>query len=111
MVARWYFFKPKNPNKFWKDLQWKMLIYFMAFGSILRPFGKFYAYVEYFSRFGTLYQEIYGSLAGAISSTKRHFSLFCVFFFSRLFYLLSKVCTYKEESFSTIVENCRRLQT
>jgi hypothetical protein len=33
-------FPTKNPNlgKFWRDLQWKMLVYFMAMWSILRPF-------------------------------------------------------------------------
>jgi hypothetical protein len=41
-VARW-FFLTKNPNlgKFWRVFQWKMLVYFMDAGSILRPFAKF----------------------------------------------------------------------
>jgi hypothetical protein len=35
------YFKTKNPNlgRFWGDLQWKMLDYFMAFWSILQSFG------------------------------------------------------------------------
>jgi hypothetical protein len=35
------YFPTKNPNfgKFWRALEWKMLIYFMTIKSILRPFG------------------------------------------------------------------------
>jgi hypothetical protein len=31
-VARWFVFKPKIPNlgKFWRALEWKMLVYFMV---------------------------------------------------------------------------------
>jgi hypothetical protein len=45
-VARWHAFKPKIPNsgKFWRALQWKMLIYFTAFWYILWPFGLFYGF-------------------------------------------------------------------
>jgi hypothetical protein len=34
----------KNPNlgKFWRALEWKMLVYFMVICNILRPFGIFY---------------------------------------------------------------------
>jgi hypothetical protein len=37
------YFQTKNPNlgKFWRVLQWKMLIYFVAIWSILWLFGKF----------------------------------------------------------------------
>jgi hypothetical protein len=37
-------FQTKNPNsgKFWRALEWKMLVYFMAIWNILRPFGIFY---------------------------------------------------------------------
>jgi hypothetical protein len=49
--ARWYIFKPKNPNlgKFWRALQWIMFVYFMAiclfYGHLvfLLPFGIFTA--------------------------------------------------------------------
>jgi hypothetical protein len=51
------YFKTKNPNfgKFWRSLDWKMLIYFMAiwnilwsFGiGILRPFGIIYGRLVY----------------------------------------------------------------
>jgi hypothetical protein len=36
------YFQTKNPNlvKFWRFLQCKMFVYFMAFWSILRPFGQ-----------------------------------------------------------------------
>jgi hypothetical protein len=38
-VARWYIYKPKNPNlcKFWRALELKMLVYFMAIWNILQP--------------------------------------------------------------------------
>jgi hypothetical protein len=45
-VARWFIFKPKNPNlgTFWRALEWKMLVHFMTIWNILRynlrPFGK-----------------------------------------------------------------------
>jgi hypothetical protein len=37
------YFQTKNPNsgKFWRDLQWKVLVYFMAFCSVLLQFGIF----------------------------------------------------------------------
>jgi hypothetical protein len=37
-------FKTKNPNlgKFWRALEWKTLVYFMANRNILRPFGIIY---------------------------------------------------------------------
>jgi hypothetical protein len=37
-------FQTKNPNlgKFWRALDWKILIYFMAIWNILRTFGKLY---------------------------------------------------------------------
>jgi hypothetical protein len=78
------YFQTKNPNfgNFWRVLQWKMLVYFIAFWSNLRPFGIifahlvyfvaiwyvllpfggiFYGYLVYFSRFGMLYQEKSGN--------------------------------------------------
>jgi hypothetical protein len=58
-VAGWHIYKQKNPNlgKFWKDLLWNMLVYFMVIGSNLRPFGIFCGHLVYFSRFGMLYKE------------------------------------------------------
>jgi hypothetical protein len=40
----------KNPNlgKFWRVLQWKMLVYFMDTRSILRSFVIFYGHLVYF---------------------------------------------------------------
>jgi hypothetical protein len=37
------FFKTKNPNlgKFWRALEWKKLVNYMAIWNILRPFGIF----------------------------------------------------------------------
>jgi hypothetical protein len=70
-VARWFVFKPKNPNlgKFWRILHWKMLVYFMDTWSILRSFvicilytfGKVSGNSVYFSRFGILYPEKSGN--------------------------------------------------
>jgi hypothetical protein len=36
-------FQNKNPNlgKFWRALEWKMLLYFMVIWNILRSFGIF----------------------------------------------------------------------
>jgi hypothetical protein len=52
-VARWFVFKPKIPNldKFWRVLQWKILVYFMTIWSILRPLEIFYGHLVYFSPF------------------------------------------------------------
>jgi hypothetical protein len=64
------YFQTKNPNsgQFWKVLQWKMLVYFMAIRSVLRPFGIFCGILVYFmvisyifSRFGMLCQEKSGN--------------------------------------------------
>jgi hypothetical protein len=63
-------FSNQNPNlgKFWRDLQWKMLVYFTSILFILRPFGLLCGHSVYFmviwyilSRFGMLYQEKYGN--------------------------------------------------
>jgi hypothetical protein len=44
------YFQTKNPNlgKFWRVLQWKMLVYFMAIWYIFRTFGIFYGTLVYF---------------------------------------------------------------
>jgi hypothetical protein len=57
------FFQTKNPNlgKFCRVLQWKMLVYFIAVSSILRPFGIFCGHLVYFSCFGMLCQEKSGN--------------------------------------------------
>jgi hypothetical protein len=49
------YFQTKNTklDKFWRVLQWTMLVYFMTIGLILCPFGN----LEYFPRFGIMYQE------------------------------------------------------
>jgi hypothetical protein len=58
-------FQTKNPNlgKFWRALDWKMLIYFMAIVNILGTFGIFYDHLAHFviilyvhfSGFGIMY--------------------------------------------------------
>jgi hypothetical protein len=44
------YFQIKNSDlgKFWRVLQRKILVYFMAIWSILRPVGKFCAHLVYF---------------------------------------------------------------
>jgi hypothetical protein len=44
------YFQTKNPNlgKFWKVLQWKMMVFFMAILSILRPNDIFYGHLVHF---------------------------------------------------------------
>jgi hypothetical protein len=43
-------FQTQNPNlgKFWRALDWKMLIYFMAIWIILQTFGIFYNHLVHF---------------------------------------------------------------
>jgi hypothetical protein len=48
------YFQTKNPNlgKFWRDMQWKMLVYFTSIWQFLWPFGKYYGYIsDIFFRF------------------------------------------------------------
>jgi hypothetical protein len=47
-------FHTKNPNLciFSLDLEWKMLVYFMAIWNILRPFSIFYGQIIYLRQFG-----------------------------------------------------------
>jgi hypothetical protein len=44
------YFQTKNSNlgKFWRALQWKMIVYLMGFGPILRPFDTFWGHLVYF---------------------------------------------------------------
>jgi hypothetical protein len=65
-------FQTKNPNlgKFWRALDLKMLIYFMAIWSILQPFGIFhdllvqFVFIWYiFPGFGIMPQEKSGNPA------------------------------------------------
>jgi hypothetical protein len=65
------YFRTKNPNfgSFLRDLQWKMLVIFLAIWSILWPFGIFCGHLlnvvvmwYIFPRFGMLYKEKSGNL-------------------------------------------------
>jgi hypothetical protein len=76
------YFQTRNRNlrKFWRVLQWKMLVFFMAFGLILRLFSIFYAHLVYLvviwyilPRFGMFYQEKYGNHVLLVSKLKRCF--------------------------------------
>jgi hypothetical protein len=70
-------FQTNNPNlgKFWRVLQWKMMVYFiehlvhfMVFCYILDTFGIVRGNLVYFSRFGTLYQEKSGNPGWKVAS-------------------------------------------
>jgi hypothetical protein len=63
-------FQTKGPNlgKFWRVLQWKILVYILTIWSILRPSEVFYGHLVYFvviwyisPRFGMLYHEKTGN--------------------------------------------------
>jgi hypothetical protein len=58
--------KAHNLGKFWRALDWKMLIYFMAVWNILPTSGIFYDHfvhfvfiLVYFSGFGIMHQKIW----------------------------------------------------
>jgi hypothetical protein len=50
------YFKTKSPNLgiFWRALEWKMLVYFMAIWYNVWPFGVVCGHFGIFSRFGIL---------------------------------------------------------
>jgi hypothetical protein len=63
-------FQTKNPNfgKFWRVLQWKILVYFMSIWTFLGPLEISYGHLVYFEviwyifpRFGILDQEKSGN--------------------------------------------------
>jgi hypothetical protein len=73
-------FKTKNLNlgKFWRILDWKMLIYFMAIWNILHTFGIFYDHLVHFvfiwytfSCFGIVYLEKSGNPDGVEEAVRR----------------------------------------
>jgi hypothetical protein len=47
-----------NLGKFWRALQWKMLVYFLDIGSILRPFDKFYGHWVYFEEIWYIFLSV-----------------------------------------------------
>jgi hypothetical protein len=64
------YFQSKNPDldKFWRVLQWQMLVYYMSIWSILRLFGIFrdrlvdVRVIWYiFSHFDMFYEEKFGN--------------------------------------------------
>jgi hypothetical protein len=71
-------FSTQNPNlgKFWRVLPWNMLVYFMDIWSILYLFGIFCGYLEYFSRFGMLYQEKSGNPGTKRGLLQQHLTAF-----------------------------------
>jgi hypothetical protein len=47
-------FRTKNPNlgKFWRALEWRMLVYFMPIWNMLWPFGIFNGHLAFIWQFG-----------------------------------------------------------
>jgi hypothetical protein len=81
-------FQTKNPNlgKFWRSLDGKMFIYFMAIWKIIPPFGMFYvhfgtfcAHLVHFSGFDILCQEKSGNPGAKDTKLIKHIK---IFFFS-----------------------------
>jgi hypothetical protein len=79
--------KNKNLGKFWRDLQWKILVYFKAIWYILRSFNIFYGHLVYleviwyiFHRFGMLYQEQSGNPGchNCLKHLVQRFNFYCV---------------------------------
>jgi hypothetical protein len=65
-------FQTKNHNlgKFWRVLQWKMLVYFMSIWSILCPFGLFYVHLVYFTAIWSILRPLeifYGRLVYSVA--------------------------------------------
>jgi hypothetical protein len=55
------YFQTKNPNydKFWRSLEWKMLVHFMVIWNILRPYlGIFYGHLEMSWAFDMLFPVV-----------------------------------------------------
>jgi hypothetical protein len=59
-------FQTKNPNlsKFWRALEWTMLVYFMVIWNILWPFVNVVEIWYIFPHFGILCQEESGNPGG-----------------------------------------------
>jgi hypothetical protein len=86
-VARYFQTKNTNLGKFLKISQWMMLVYFMTIWSILSslwyilwPFGIFYGFMVYFSRFGMLYQENSGNPGLPLFVPKPSYKIWSDFF-------------------------------
>jgi hypothetical protein len=64
-------FQTKNTNlgQFWRVLQWKTLVNFMAIWSILQPFGVFLVILYIFLVFGILYLGAKKNLATLMGSS------------------------------------------
>jgi hypothetical protein len=80
-------FQTKNPNlgKFWRALDWKMLIYFMAIWNILMIFGIFYDHLEHFvfiwyilCSFGTFCVHLVHFVPVLVSCTKKNMATLVV---------------------------------
>jgi hypothetical protein len=54
------YFQTKNPNlgKFWRVLQWKMLVYFMNILSLVRSFDTFNGYLVFLWQVGMFFSVL-----------------------------------------------------
>jgi hypothetical protein len=79
------YFPTKNPNlgKFWKVLQWTMMVFLgpfcLFYGQMVYLLSgqlvcTFYAHLIYFSRFGMLYREKSGNPAWDVNRVARRFN-------------------------------------
>jgi hypothetical protein len=117
------YFQTKNPtwSKFWKALQWKILVHFTDIWSILRTFGLFYGHLVYFtdiwyilwllwsfgtyifSRFGMLHQERSGNPDFERSKFCHHLRLLITIYACKYLYIIISI-------FTTLSKKLRKLE-
>jgi hypothetical protein len=118
-VARWFLFKPKilNLGKFWRALDWKILIYFTAIWNILQTFGICYddfVFLRYiFHRFGLIAPENLATLIrntplSLVSTNELVLFSFCLFIEFRLFVAALFLRTVQKVK---ILRRCKKLMT
>jgi hypothetical protein len=68
------YFQTKNTKlgKFWRPLDWKMLIYFMVIWNILQTFGIFYRHLGYFMTIKYILCSFGTFLLVLVSCTKKN---------------------------------------
>jgi hypothetical protein len=67
------YFQTNNTNlgKFWRVLQWKKLLYFIAIGSIFHPIGYLMDIWYIFPCFGMIYINIWQPWRASVSKQKQ----------------------------------------
>jgi hypothetical protein len=71
----------KNPNlgKFWRVLEWKIVVHFMGIGNILRQFGIFYGHMVMLWYFG-IFSPLWYIVSRKIWQTCSTIASFKIFF-------------------------------